>query len=146
MTWFIFTRLFYHHIVIVLTIPYLCVCVSWYNAKINLLYKEFVEFTGTDKLKMLRYCTTRWLSLHTCIQRMLNQWPALQAYFNSYEDETSVKVKDLADYLNDPEIKFDFLFLSAALKPLVAFNTAVRVGRMNVGRLALYEEFVSKML
>ncbi|CAL8291763.1 unnamed protein product [Gadus morhua 'NCC'] len=55
---------------------------------------------------------------------MLNQWPALQAYFNSYEDETSVKVRDLAGYLNDPEIKFDFLFLSAALKPLVAFNTA----------------------
>ncbi|XP_056457461.1 uncharacterized protein LOC130391378 [Gadus chalcogrammus] len=94
------------------------------SAKRNELYKEFVEFTDTDKLKLLRYCSTRWLSLHTCILRMLNQWPALQAYFNSYEDETSVKVRDLAGYLNDPEIKFDFLFLSAALKPLVAFNTA----------------------
>ena len=114
------------------------ICVSWYSAKRNELYKEFVEFTDTDQLKLLRYCTTRWLSLHTCIQRMLNQWPALQAYFNSYEDETSVKVRDLADYLNDPEIKFDFLFLSAALKPLVTFNTGFQVGRMNVGHLALY--------
>ena len=114
------------------------VCVSGYSAKRNELYKEFVEFTDTDKLKLLRYCSTRWLSLHTCILRMLNQWPALQAYFNSYEDETSVKVRDLAGYLNDPEIKFDFLFLSAALKPLVAFNTAFQVGRMNVEHLALY--------
>jgi hypothetical protein len=116
----------------------LFVCVSGYSAKRNELYKEFVEFTDTDKLKLLRYCSTRWLSLHTCILRMLNQWPALQAYFNSYEDETSVKVRDLAGYLNDPEIKFDFLFLSAALKPLVAFNTAFQVGRMNVEHLALY--------
>lgn len=91
----------------------------------------------TDKLNLLRYCSTQWFSLHTCIQRVLNQWSALQAYFNSHEDEKSAKIRNLAGYFSDPEIKFYFLFLSAALKPLVAFNTAFQVGRMNGGDLAL---------
>lgn len=104
-----------------------------YSAKRCELYKECVEFT--DTLKLLRYCSTRWLSLHTCIERVLNQWAALQAYFNSHEDERSVKIRNLAGYLDDPEIKFYFLFLSAALKPLVAFNTAFQVGRMKGGAI-----------
>lgn len=102
------------------------------------MYKEFVEFTDTDKLNLLRYCSTRWLSLHTCIERVLNQWAALQAYFSSHEDERSAKIRNLAGYFNDPEIKFYFLFLSAALKPLVAFNTAFQVGRINGEDQALY--------
>ena len=53
---------------------------------------------------------------------------ALQAYFNSHEDE-----RNLAGYLDDPEMKFYFLFLSAALKSLVAFNTAFQVGRIKGG-------------
>ncbi|KAI4827694.1 hypothetical protein KUCAC02_031072 [Chaenocephalus aceratus] len=31
-------------------------------------------------------CATRWLSLLTCINRVLNQWNALLAYFESHED------------------------------------------------------------
>ncbi len=49
-----------------------------FTAKRCELYKEFVEFTDSDNLKLLRSCSTRWLSLLTCIQRVLNQWDALQ--------------------------------------------------------------------
>ncbi|XP_013858856.1 uncharacterized protein LOC106514241 [Austrofundulus limnaeus] len=48
------------------------------SAKRCEIYKEFVDFTDSDHLKLLRYCSTRWLSLLTCIQRVLNQWDALQ--------------------------------------------------------------------
>ncbi|XP_028298719.1 uncharacterized protein LOC114461079 [Gouania willdenowi] len=70
---------------------------------------------GITAAQLLRYCSTRWLSLITCLQRVLNQWDALQAYFNSHEEvERSAKVHDLARHLRDPIVKTYFLFLSAA--------------------------------
>ncbi|XP_050964414.1 uncharacterized protein LOC127164487 [Labeo rohita] len=106
------------------------------SAKRCEVYKEFVDFTKSDHLKLLRYCSTRWLSLLTCIQRVLNQWDALQAYFNSHEEvERSVKVRDLASHLRDPIMKTYFLFLSAALKPLSEFNIAFQSEGVQIHRL-----------
>ncbi|XP_053089559.1 uncharacterized protein LOC117597029 [Pangasianodon hypophthalmus] len=80
------------------------------SAKRCEFYKEFVEFTDSDNLKLLRYCSTRWLSLLTCIQRVLNQWAALQAYFDSHEEvERNAKVRDLASHLRDPVMKTYFM-------------------------------------
>ncbi|CAM4735805.1 unnamed protein product [Leuciscus chuanchicus] len=106
------------------------------SAKRCEVYKEFVDFTDSDHLKLLRYCSTRWLSLLTCIQRVLNQWDALQAYFNSHEEvERSVKVRDLASHLRDPIVKTYFLFVSAALKPLSEFNIAFQSEGIQIHRL-----------
>ncbi|XP_048861340.1 uncharacterized protein LOC125728385 [Brienomyrus brachyistius] len=106
------------------------------SAKRCEVYKEFVDFTDSDHLKLLRYCSTRWLSLLTCIQRVLNQWDALQAYFNSHKEvERSVKVRDLASHLRDPIMKTYFLFLSAALKPLSEFNIAFQSEGVQIHRL-----------
>ncbi|CAM4577119.1 unnamed protein product [Leuciscus chuanchicus] len=106
------------------------------SAKRCEVYKEFVDFTDSDHLKLLRYCSTRWLSLLTCIQRVLNQWDALQAYFNSHEEvERSFKVRDLASHLRDPIVKTYFLFLSAALKPLSEFNIAFQSEGIQIHRL-----------
>ncbi|KAK5873254.1 hypothetical protein PBY51_018312 [Eleginops maclovinus] len=114
------------------------------SAKRCEVYKEFVDFTDSDHLKLLRYCSTRWLSLLTCIQRVLNQWDALQAYFNSHEEvERSVKVHDLASHLRDPIVKTYFLFLSAALKPLSEFNIAFQSEGVQIHRL---EEEMCRLL
>ncbi|XP_047226593.1 uncharacterized protein LOC124871367 [Girardinichthys multiradiatus] len=100
------------------------------------LYKGFVDFTDSDHRKLLRYCSTRWLSLLTCIQRVLNQWDALQAYFNSHEEvERSAKVRDLASHLRDPIVKAYFMFLSAALKPLYEFNIVFQSEAVQIHRL-----------
>ena len=50
------------------------------------IFREFQDFTGVDFQKILKHCSTRWLSLLKCIQRILGQWPALQSYFSSHED------------------------------------------------------------
>ncbi|KAJ4946593.1 hypothetical protein JOQ06_024257 [Pogonophryne albipinna] len=106
------------------------------SAKRCELYKEFVEFTDTDTLKLLRYCATRWLSLLSCINRVLNQWNALLAYFESHEDvEKPGKVRMLAGHLSSKETKFFFFFLSHALKPLVDFNVAFQAEGVMVHRL-----------
>ncbi|XP_042610129.1 uncharacterized protein LOC122143633 [Cyprinus carpio] len=110
--------------------------VEAYCAKRCELYKEFVEFTDSDSLKLLRYCSTRWLSLLSCIERVLNQWAALQAYFNSHEGlETNTKIRDLSKHLNDPLIKAYFKFLSVALKPLSDFNIAFQSEQVQIHKL-----------
>jgi hypothetical protein len=92
-----------------------------------------VEFTDSEHLKLLRYCATRWLSLLTCIKRVLNQWNALQAYFESHEEvEKPGKVKMLAGHLASKKTKFFFLFLSQALKPLADFNVAFQVSLIRI--------------
>lgn len=106
------------------------------SAKRCELYKEFVEFTDSDNLKLLRYCSTRWLSLLTCIQRVLNQWDAQQAYFDSHEEvERNAKVHNLANYLRDPVMKTYFMFLSVALKPLAEFNISFQSEGVQIHRL-----------
>ncbi|XP_060124937.1 uncharacterized protein LOC118080162 isoform X1 [Zootoca vivipara] len=107
--------------------------------------KEFVDFTDSDHLKLLRYyCNTRWLSLLTCIQRVLNQWAALTAYFNSLEEvEKSANLRDLASHLGDPVVKIYFLFLAAALKPLSEFNIAFQSEEVQIHRL---EEEMCKLI
>uniref|UniRef100_H3AGU8 Uncharacterized protein n=1 Tax=Latimeria chalumnae TaxID=7897 RepID=H3AGU8_LATCH len=88
-------------------------------------YKEFQEFTNVDPLKILKLCLTRWLALQKCIGRTLQQWPALQAYFNSYEDmEKKGCVRRVGQLLADPEMKLYFKFLQFILAPLASFNTA----------------------
>ncbi|XP_047211240.1 uncharacterized protein LOC124861488 [Girardinichthys multiradiatus] len=114
------------------------------SAKRCELYKGFVDFTDSDHLKLLRYCSTRWLSLLTCIQRVLNQWDALQAYFNSHEEvERSAKVRDLASHLHDPIVKAYFMFLSAALKPLYEFNIVFQSEAVQIHKL---EEEICRLI
>ncbi|XP_061885006.1 uncharacterized protein LOC133635755 [Entelurus aequoreus] len=100
------------------------------------IVKEFMEFTDSETLELLRYCATSWLSLLTCINQVLNQWDALQAYFASHEDvEKPGKVKMLAEHLTNKKTKFFFLFLSQALKPLADFNVMFQTEGVIVHRL-----------
>uniref|UniRef100_H3A7F3 HAT C-terminal dimerisation domain-containing protein n=1 Tax=Latimeria chalumnae TaxID=7897 RepID=H3A7F3_LATCH len=90
-----------------------------HSAKRKEEYKEFQKFTNIDPLKILKHCLTRWLSLQKCIGRTLQQWPALQAYFNSHED-----MEKMGQLLADPEMRLYFKFLQFILVPLAPFNTA----------------------
>ena len=87
-------------------------------------YREFLEFCDVARLKILKHASTRWLSLEKCVNRFLQQWPALLSYFESYEDRKQPgRVKRCADYLASVEMKAYFMFLSFILEPLNAFNT-----------------------
>ena len=95
-----------------------------HSAKRKEQYHEFLEFCDVAPLKILKHASTRWLSLEKCINRFLQQWPALLSYFESHEDrERPGRVKRCADYLASVEMKAYFRFLSFILEPLNAFNT-----------------------
>ncbi|CAM4733382.1 unnamed protein product [Leuciscus chuanchicus] len=90
----------------------------------------------------------RWLSLLTCIKRVLNQWDALQAYFASHEDvEKPGKVKMLAEHLTSKKTKFFFLFISQVLKPLAEFNAeGVMIHRLHQEMTSLVRRFMGRFL
>lgn len=52
------------------------------SAKRKEEFRDFQEFTETKELKILKHCKTRWLSLEKCVQRVIQQWSALYAYFD----------------------------------------------------------------
>ena len=87
-------------------------------------FKEYEEFTGVDHAKILKHCETRWLSLERCVNRTLQQWPALKSYFLSHDDvEKPGRVKRIAEHLDSAEMKLYFHFLTFILEPLNEFNT-----------------------
>ena len=102
-------------------------------------FEEFQEFTGVALQKVVKFCSTRWLSLHRAVSRYIEQWPALKAYFNSHADvEKAGKVKNAAKQLNSNEMKFYYLFLEYILVPLNRFNVMFQVLFLGNRLLKLY--------
>ena len=88
-------------------------------------FREFQEFTGTKELKIIKHCKTRWLSLEKAVQRVLQQWTALHAYFDrEAEVDTSARVMRLDQHFKSAMTKLVMLFLNYALESLCKFNSA----------------------
>jgi len=66
---------------------------------------------------------TRWLSLEKAMQRVLQQWPALHAYFDHVcESDHSSRVMRLDQHLKSPLTKLVMHFLEFALESMCKFN------------------------
>ena len=88
-------------------------------------FREFQEFTETAQLKIIKHCKTRWLSLEKCIQRVIQQWSALYAYFDrEAETDNSARVSRLDQHFKSHMCKLVMLFLEFALESLCKFNAA----------------------
>ena len=95
------------------------------------------EFSDIKPLRVLKHCTTRWLSLERCIKRLLELWLVLLAYFDRQVDiETaSDRVRRISTQLKDPEVKFLCHFISYALKPFNQFSAAFQTHASRIGKL-----------
>lgn len=84
--------------------------------------KEFQAFTETDVHKILRPAQTRWLSLSSVVNRIMEQWTALRLYFDDkwLEDQECQEIHNL---LNDRIIKAYFYFLCWMLPKFTRVNT-----------------------
>jgi len=108
----------------------------FHSSKRKELYKEYQIFTETDPLKIIKHCTTRWLSLDNCISRLLQQWPALKSYFASHSDvEKPGRVQRCRDWLMDPEMVMYYKFLQFILPLLNDFNTTFQADAAMIGHL-----------
>lgn len=52
------------------------------SSKRKKMLAEFQSLHGADTLKILKHCSTRWLSLESCVTRLLEQWLPLTHFFD----------------------------------------------------------------
>ena len=85
--------------------------------------QEFAEFCCVEYKRVLKHCETRWLSLRTAIDSIIQMWDPLLSYFTSHEDvEKPGKVRTIFIILNQPTTKLWLLFLSNVLPVFDRFN------------------------
>lgn len=77
---------------------------------------------GAEKpLKMKRWATTRWLSVYSAIERIVDQYDALKEYFKT--ERTGCVIADtLYIYYNDLAVKAQLFYLKRVLKPVWQVN------------------------
>lgn len=103
-------------------------------------YEEFSiilkDFDGIAPVRVLKHCSTRWLSLERAVNRLLLLWPALFAYFNREIDNSDQdRVQRVEAALSKVETKLLCQFVAFALKPLNTFNTAFQTSASKIGTL-----------
>ncbi|CAC5402734.1 unnamed protein product [Mytilus coruscus] len=99
-------------------------------------YKQFQEFTETDPMKIIKHCSTRWLSLERCVQRTLQQWPALKSYFQSHaECEKPGRINRCMQYFTSDQMWLYFAFLEFVMPILNDFNVMFLAGESMIGNL-----------
>lgn len=84
-------------------------------------FNEFQVFINSKPHKLLQPSQTRWLSLNSCVKRVLEQYDALKLYFLG-EKLIDNKASDIYNTLNDPLTKLYLNFLEFALPILVDLN------------------------
>ena len=93
------------------------------------------DFEDIAPVRVLKHCTTRWLSLERATARLITLWPALNAYFDREAETGNERVKKIAELLGKVETKLYAHFVSFALKPLNGFNTAFQSSAMKIGTM-----------
>ena len=87
---------------------------------------------GIADVKVLKYCPTRWLSMHQCISRLLELWRVLREYFES-ECAGKKKVSDFPErhdrckeFLQSASARAYCHFLNYVLQMFTASNKALQ--------------------
>ncbi|XP_051168521.1 uncharacterized protein LOC127286207 [Leptopilina boulardi] len=93
------------------------------SAKRRAQFSEFQSFVEVDVLRMLHPSQTRWLSLTSVINRILNQWEALRLFFDAkWFEERLESVERIHVLLNDAATKAFYLFLQWVLPKVTSMN------------------------
>ena len=73
------------------------------SAKLRESLKEFCEFCEIEFRELLRYITTRWLSLNPVVSRILQSWTTLKSYFISLGEECPKQIRAALKLPSDTE-------------------------------------------
>lgn len=86
--------------------------------------QEFQEFCNVDPHKILKPSQTRWLSLLSVVQRIIEQWEPLKLFFihlNATQDRV-LAMEQILTSMNDPQSKLYYFFLDWVLPKFVNLN------------------------
>ena len=100
---------------------------------------EFQQFVHTDVHKILKPCQTRWLSVSMCVERVLEQWQALELFFTAAEvaEENSPQAERILSALKSPYIKATLEFSEFTPGDLVGLNMLFQSKRFKLHTLCL---------
>ena len=108
---------------------------------------EFQKFVKVDVHKILKPCQTRWLSVVTCVQRILEQWPALELFFVAEVAEAnSTQAERILSALKSPYVKATLEFSEFVLGDLTGLNLLFQSNSFRLHALLPELERVLRML
>ena len=118
-----------------------------HSAKRQSEYRVVQEFVHVEPHKLLRPCQTRWLSVQSCVARVIEQWDALTSYFQivSQTDHLLVSSKILTN-LQNPVWKLYMFFLNFVLSKFTDLNLAFQSSSTSIHILYKKVESVYKEL
>ena len=131
------------------TLEDLCRNIYSHFSRSTLRQKDFVqfqEFVEVQPHKLLKLSQTRWLSLESCVTRILEQWEALRLYFTAFVAEgkdPSYTTESILKGLSNKYVLAQLEFLSAQLRRLNEFNTMFQTTKPMLHHL---REEVTKLL
>nr|XP_055023092.1 uncharacterized protein LOC129413419 [Misgurnus anguillicaudatus] len=126
----------------------LCVDVGyWFRGSTNRkgYLSEFCDFHGNEYMEMLQHVSIRWLSLESCVTRILRQYEPLISYFKSL-NEKQPRFRRLMDAFSNPLTEVYLLFYQATLPAFSTLNLLLQRERSSI--FLLHEEmtkFVRKL-
>ena len=83
----------------------------------------FQDFLEIDNHKILSPGQTRWLSVHSCVKRILEQWDALTLYFTEAVFDDPTQGNDLAlGGMKNSFMRIIMMFMDYILGMLAEFN------------------------
>ncbi|CAG9835526.1 unnamed protein product [Diabrotica balteata] len=100
------------------------------SAMRNERLQEFQSFFKTDIHKILKPAITRWLSLKQCVDRILEQFQPLKAYFTElvFEDP-SLTTDEMISTMNNQFTQIYLEFMSYVLEIMTEFNTLFQTNK-----------------
>ena len=107
------------------------------------------DFDGIVPMRVLKQCTTRWLSLEQAVKRLIDLWPVLHAYFDrESEGRSNERVRRVAALLASVQTKLFVYFIAFASRPLNSFNTAfqTKIGMMQQSVVDLLRSFMVNLV
>jgi hypothetical protein len=91
--------------------------------------KDIQSLFGKDHLKVLKYVPTRWLSLLTCVERILELWESLKKYFSGElkgAKGNTERLERVCKFLKSHSAKTYCLFLKYILPSFVRANLSLQ--------------------
>lgn len=121
--------------------------IFFYLDKSSKRKKEFISFQqqcGTSLHAIIKHGATRWLSLQSCVERLIEQWEPLQEFFKADLNALSSKEKDTSKharlvrvnkFFGNPGSKLYCLFLMENLSVFTSANLMLQKESPQIHRL-----------
>ena len=107
--------------------------------------ESFCQFRDQEYRRIIKYVSTRWLSLEAAVGRALKLLPLLKSYFLSEEDN-SPRFERLEAQFENPVLEVYLLFYQFALQVFITFNMLLQREDPLVSRLNCHiQKFFRKL-